>query len=125
MSLAVDDEDKLVRKLATSWHLSVPERRALPGGKAKASLIYSIIEESLATGGWFPPSWRPDQPFEGGVIEHGSDGTFRIHWKAEIGVSRFELISVQECCSMREAVEAFVRRFFGESIDAVPIDWNA
>lgn len=123
MSPAVD-ETELVRKLAISWHLSVPERRALPGGKAKASLVFAAIEESLTENGWFPPSWRPDQAFEGGVIEQLPDGKFQIHWKAEVGLYRYELLSVQKCGSMRDAVTTFVRRFFGSSIDAVPIDWS-
>jgi hypothetical protein len=37
-------EQELIHKLATKWHLSVPERRLLPHGKLKASLIFQVIE---------------------------------------------------------------------------------
>jgi hypothetical protein len=55
------DEQKLVRKLVTKWHLSVPERSALPKLKARASLACQAIVDVLSESGWFPSDWRPDQ----------------------------------------------------------------
>jgi hypothetical protein len=47
---AVADEKQLVRKLVFTGHISVPERKALPGGTAKASLIRSVVGEALRSG---------------------------------------------------------------------------
>jgi hypothetical protein len=43
----MDDEQEraLVRRLAERLHLSVPERRALPGGRARLSLVVDAIAE--------------------------------------------------------------------------------
>jgi len=46
----VADEKQLVRKLVFTGHISVPERKALPGGTAKASLIRSVVGEALRSG---------------------------------------------------------------------------
>jgi hypothetical protein len=59
------EEKELIRKLAATWHLNVPERRALPGGRAKASLLLDAIEEELCSGGWYPPDGKPEDDFRG------------------------------------------------------------
>jgi len=53
------DERTLVLKLVTTWHLNVPERRALPGGKARASLVIAAIQEALKSEDGFPPDGDP------------------------------------------------------------------
>jgi len=122
--MVILDEKDLVRKLVTSWHLSVPERRALPNGKARGSLIYSAIEEVLKCEGWFPPDWRPNGFFNGVLIEYKSDGTCRLHVQAEVAYLQFEG-GVVEKCSLQEAVKSFVHKVVGADIDGVPIDWSA
>ena len=79
-------EEELVRKLVTTWHLSVPEHRALPGGKIRASLIYDAIEEILQAEGRFPVEWQPDDSFAGGLIECLEDGSCRVTWRAEFSL---------------------------------------
>ena len=120
----LSDERSLNRKFATAWHLNVLELRALPNGKARASLVIDAIHEVLESEGWFPAKWRPDDRFDGGLIEVNGDGSCRIYWKAEVSYSRYEMVSTQEFRSTRKAAEAFARKFFGGDIDGIPLDWS-
>lgn len=117
-------EHELIDKLVTRLHLSVPERAALPNGRARGSLVRAAIVSHLGTEGWFPREWRPDQDFDGGVIERTALGC-RIHWKVECGVNRFALQAVTDYSDVLDAAQEWVRRMFGEGIDGVPIDWNS
>jgi hypothetical protein len=115
----------LVRKLVKTWHLSIPEHKAMPGGQVRGSLIFDTIEEVLEVEGRFPVDWQPDESFAGGLIESQQDGGFRVTWKAEFSLMHHEAISVKEYRNRREAVAAFARPFFGGDIDGIPIDWTA
>ena len=119
------DEKALVCKLVATGHLSVPERSVLPGGKAKATLVFSVIEEAVRMRGWFPDGLRPENDFDGGLIERRGDGTCMIRWKGEMAYLHYALIDMQECRDVEEAAKAFAQRYFGSNIDGVPIDWNA
>ncbi len=97
------DERELIRKLVEMWHLNVPERRGLRRGVARASLIHSVIQEVLRETGWFPRHWRPDQHFDGRLIELLPDGTCGTHWRTEMGggMGRTTLIEVvPHACSL-------------------------
>jgi hypothetical protein len=120
-----DREHELVRKLVTTWHLSVPEHRALPGGKIRASLIYDAIEEILQAEGRFPVEWQPDDSFAGGLIECLEDGSCRVTWRAEFSLMHHEAVTVKEFPSQRDAIKSFASPFFGGDIDGIPIDWSA
>jgi dienelactone hydrolase len=63
------EEREVIRKLAATWHLNAPERRALPGGRAKASLHLDANEEELRSGGWYPAGLRPDDDYRGGLVD--------------------------------------------------------
>ncbi len=120
------DERELIRKLVFTGHLNVPERRALPGRKAKASLVYSVIEEALQSGEWFRAWWLPDDSMIGCVIQYRGDGPTRVGWA--YGGVQGERGGVREYGSRREAAEALAgeaRQFWGDGIDGVPIDWDA
>ncbi|MGQ0636944.1 MAG: hypothetical protein ACT4QC_20235 [Planctomycetaceae bacterium] len=117
-------ETELVRKLAADWHLNVPERRSLPAGGAKAGLLLNAIEDELRSGGWYPAGARPDDDFDGGLIERMPDGTCRIHWKSEVSFCRYELDFVQELNTPREAATTFLKTVFNDGIDGIPIDWE-
>ena len=119
------DEKSLIRKLVTAWHLNVPEGRALPGGMARVSLVIAVIQEALESEGWFPPGCRPDDQFNGGLIEGRADGSCRIYWNAEVSMLRFATISIEEYHSTREAVEAYVKKSWAGDIDGVSLDWTA
>src|SRR3954463_1932485 len=118
-------ERELIRKLVSDWHLSAPERRSLPGGKIRGSLIYEAIEEVLNSERQFPVEWQPEDSFTTGLIEGKEDGSYRITWKAESSMMHYEKVAQKEYASQRQAVEAFAHSFFGADIDGIPIDWSA
>ena len=112
---------QLARKLAETWHLSVSERAELPGGSIRLSDLVSAVGEILAESGWYPADWRPDQPYDGILIEARADG-FVLHEKREIGVQRYSPVSSKPASSLAAAVHAAIE-FAGE-IDGIGIDWR-
>ena len=114
----------LARKFITKWHLNVPERKSLWFGSLPGSLLVAEICALVNEEGWYPIDWRPDDGFDGGLIEYSDGGQCKIYWKAECGVSRFALVEVQEFNALPEAVRSFAVRFFGKSFDGIAIDWN-
>jgi hypothetical protein len=119
------EEKALLRKLAATWHLNVPERRRLPGGRARASLLLDAIEDELRSGGWYPRDGRPDHDYTGGLVELTPHGRCRIHWKTQVSFSGYEATGVTEYETPRAAATALVRSLFGAEIDGIPIDWQA
>ena len=117
-------EEALIRKLVETWHLNVPGRRALPLHEVRGSRIVAAIADLVEESGWYPVSWRPDMGFDGGLIEKRSHDLFLVHWKREVGVLRFETVETLGYNDRAKACEAYARRFFGDSIDGVPINWQ-
>ena len=118
-------EKELIRKLVSSWHLCGHERRLLPGGKIRGSLICEAIIETLATEGRFPVEWQPDDSFSGGMIETRTDGGCRVTWQADESLMHRQAVATREFPSAAEAVPSFAGTFFGGDIDGVPIDWSS
>lgn len=119
------DEQSLIRKLVTSWHLSVAERRALPNHTAKVSMVCRMIADHLSERASYPQDWTSDEGFDGGLIELKSDGRCDIHWMAEVGMMRFELKETVHHEDALDAAKAWLKRMFPKDIDGVPLDWNA
>ena len=119
-----DREAELARKLADTFHLSVSERANLPGGRVRWSVLVSAVGESLAESGWFPKDWRPNQPYNGVIIEARADG-FVLHERREIGMARFSEVRSVPASSLDDAVRTLVAAMFGDDIDGVRIDWTA
>lgn len=119
-----DREAELTRKLADTFHLSVPERADLPDGRVRWSVLVSAVSESLAESGWFPKDWRPDQPYNGVIIEARADG-FMLHERREIGIASFSEVRSVPANSFDDAVRTLVVTMFGDDIDGVRIDWTA
>lgn len=120
------DERELVRKLVFCGHLSVPERKALPGRVARASLIRSVVEVALRSGQAFRAWWLPDDSMIGCAIEFQGELPGRVQ-SSYRGIEG-EGTGVRDFGSFTEAAEVLVRdarSFWGESIDGVPIDWSA
>lgn len=117
-------EKELITKLVTEWHLSVPERKELPKGKAKGSLIIESIEELLKLHGWFPRNWRPNEGFDGGLLELKSNKQCLLYCKNEVGMMRFELKEILIFFSIHEAVKTYAIRFLKNDIDGINIDWD-
>ena len=119
-----DREAELTRKLVDTFHLSVPERADLPGGRVRWSVFVCAVNESLAESGWFPKEWRPDQPYDGVIIEARVDGLI-LHERREIGMARFSEVRSEPANTLDDAVRALVATMFGDDIDGVRIDWTA
>ena len=119
-----DREAELTRKLADTFHLSVPERADLPDGRVRWSVLVSAVSESLAEFGWFPKDWRPDQPHNGVIIEARADG-FMLHERKEIGMASYSDVRSGPANSFDDAVRTLVVTMFGDDIDGVRIDWTA
>ena len=120
------DETALIRKLVFTGHLSVSERKALPGRVAKASLIISAIEEALESGHFFHAWWLPDDSMVGCTIEYRGDGPGRRCGRYS-GIEG-DRTWVKDYDSFHEASASLVRddwRYFGGTIDGVTIDRDA
>ena len=117
-------ERELVRKFVAKWHLNVAERKAIPSGSLAGSLIVTEICAVVDEQGWYPVDWRPDDGFDGGLIERLDAGRCKLYWKVECGVSRFALQEVREFHSLSDAAREYAVRFFGNNFDGIPIDWT-
>jgi len=114
---------ELADKFAKEWHLSVPEQRCLPEGGIPADLLVRRISAILQSNGRYPFDWKPEDGFDGGLIVR-EGAVFRIYWKVEAGVSRFELKETQEFSDPDHASRVWAKRFFGPGFDGIKINWN-
>lgn len=127
--MIVDDEaeeKELVRKLVLTGHLNVPERKALPGRAARASLIRQVVEDALRSGQPFRAWWLPDDSMIGCEIVYRGGGAGLVCGTYS-GIEG-ESSGVRDFGSLAEAAAALIREarpFFGEGIDGVTIDWTA
>lgn len=119
-----DREAELTRKLVDTFHLNEHERADLPGGRVRWSVLVRAVGESLAESGWFPNDWRPDQSYDGVIIEARADG-YMLHKRTEIGVARFSEVQTLPTISLDNAVRTLVETMFGDDIDGVGLDWTA
>ena len=117
------DQDNIAQKFALNWHLDVKDRQELHNGVLVGSLVCNEIVKILDSGGWYPSKWRPENDFSGGLIQKLESGC-RIHWKAESGVMRYDLIEVVDFDSVESGVLSFAKRFFGNVFDGIEIDWS-
>jgi hypothetical protein len=118
-------ETDLYRKLSLTYHLNVPERRLLPGGRARASCLRTAIEAQLFEEGWYPKDLRPEHDFAGGLIELRPDKSCQIYWKSEFSFLRYELDAVGQFSSPELAIGVWLRAMFPANIDGIPIDWDS
>jgi hypothetical protein len=129
--MAEMDEYELVRKLVHTWHLNVPERRALPSPKVRASLMCQIIAEYLDETGWYPAplddlSEEGEGDRDGGTIRLLPDGSCKIYWQGEVGLLRYEKFGTTHYENAIAAAQALLRHYFGVCghIDGIVIDWD-
>jgi hypothetical protein len=115
-----DPERTLVRKLVERLHLSVVERRSLPAGRARLSLVVDSVVAVVRETGCFPANADPDGAFDGAMIVADRDG-YAVHWRYEIGVGRYGTTRVERFTKVRDAALA-VARSWDQGIDGVPID---
>src|SRR3990167_2862402 len=75
-----ENELELTDKLLKTFHLNVLERKKLPGGKARLSVILIIIKQILSHEHYFPVTWSPDSPYlvEGALLEKVSNNKIKL-----------------------------------------------
>ena len=95
-------EEELCRKLMVTSHLSVPERQALPGGRARFSVIRKLIAEALGSEGWFPRRVEPGEDIGSGAVLESRGGDLWLHQQHEAGVGRFGPIQSRRVSSVEQ-----------------------
>lgn len=113
----------LTKKLAQNFHLNVADRKSLRDGKIHGPVLSQAIADIVEKSGKYPASWNIDEPFDGGLIERIEAGHYKLTWKAEVGVSRFEVMSTKDFVDLHAAAKEVARRFFKENFDGIPIYW--
>ena len=117
-------EQELCRKLLAKHHLRVPERRALPNGQARFSVLVAAVQAALVESSWFPFPLAPGRDIGEGAVLESRDGEIWVHEQHEVGVSRYSSIRSFRVAGISEAVRAYVRANGGGPIDGVAIDWQ-
>jgi hypothetical protein len=118
-------EQDLCRKLLAEHHLSVPERQALPDGRARFSVLVAAVQQALSDTGWFPFQVKPGRDIGEGAVLELRDGELWVHEQHEVGVMRYSPIHSFPVAGIEEAVRAYVKANGGGPIDGVTIDWQA
>lgn len=117
-------EKILTEKLLTKFHLNNIERKELPDGKVKFSMIVTVIKEILSESGWFPKDWRLDMSFCGGLLEIISENKVNFYHKEEIALNKYKVIEVKKNLKIEKATYKFLKTTFGSQIDGIEIDFN-
>ena len=118
-------ERDLCRKLLATLHLNVPERQALPNGRARLSVLVEVVREALSETGWFPREFVPGQMIGEGAVLESRNGELWVHEQHEVGMMRFSPIRSFPVRSAAEAVRVYVKANGGPPIDGVEIEWSA
>jgi hypothetical protein len=117
-------ERDLARKFVAKWHLNVLERKSVPTGGLAGSLLVAESETIVDQAGWYPRDWRPDDGFDGGLIERLNHRRYKVYWKVEDGVSHFSLQRINEYENLGDATREYAERFFGQNFDGIAINWS-
>jgi hypothetical protein len=113
---------QICRKLLDTLHITTEERRELGGQRIRFSELVTTAQAALDEVSLLPSSLRPDQDFEGVLIEQ-RDQTYLIYECHEIGVGRYSPVKSRVAKDLKEAVRAYVRTNAGVAIDGVPINF--
>ncbi len=119
------DENALLHKLFATSHLSVPERKMLPGGVVRASAARDLIRTALRHEGWFPGNTQFAVGDAGGTylqIESRLPGAV-MHRNDEVGYLRYQH-STESIAALDDAVDAYLRYRDGRDLDGLSIDWQ-
>ena len=117
-------ERALCLNLLKTLHLNVSERSALPGGRARFSVLVDGVAGVLAEEDWFPfPLYQGSDLGDGAVLE-SRDGGIRVHEQHEIAIGRLGPIRSYLVSSVADGVRAYIAAFGESEIDGVPIAWD-
>jgi hypothetical protein len=111
-------------KLLDTLHITSEDRRELGGQRLHFSALLEVARVSLDEVNFLPTLLRPDQEFEGVLIEKRGD-TYLVHECHEIGVGRYSPVKVRVAKDLADALRAYVRAHGGTAIDGVPINFTA
>lgn len=117
--------DSLADKLLRSLHLSVEERRQLPGEAMPMSLLVRAVAAGIRKNGWFPFPVEAGSTIGEGVVIELSGGEYFVHLQHEIGIGRYSKIERRRVDGLKEAVSRYVQSIGGASIDGIRIDFEA
>jgi hypothetical protein len=118
-------EADLIRKLLSTLHLSVVERRALPEGRARLSILVAVLEDALADSGWFPFEPGHGNDVGDGAVVQLHRGQIWVHEQHEVGVGRYGAVRSFRVANARDAIRAYITAHGGDPIDGVSVDWEA
>ncbi len=114
----------LTKKFAQNFHLNVADRKSLNGGKIRGAVLCQAIADIVEENDKYPATWNIDEPFDGGLIEKIEVGHYKLTWKAEVGVCRFEIMSTTDFIDINVAAKEVAKKFFKTNFDGIPIDWT-
>ena len=120
-----EHEQELCCKLLTEHHLSVPDRQALPNGRARFSVLVAAVERVLSESGWFPFDLKPGVDIGNGAVIECRAGEFWVHEQHEVGVMRYSPMRSLSVRDVSEAVRLYINANGGTPIDGIDVDWNA
>jgi|SRR4051812_44791232 hypothetical protein len=113
---------QICRKLLDNLHITPEERRELGGERIRFSELVNSAQAALAEVRFLPSTLRPDQEFEGVVIEQ-REQTYLIYECHEVGIGRYSPVKSRVAKDLDEALRAYVRANGGTAIDGVPINF--
>jgi hypothetical protein len=122
MEAVAASRESLIRKLVTTLHLSVAERKQLRPAPREREIVTAIVEELLRRGFFPRPLWREGEPCgDGTVLEVLPDGTVRAqHQVATAWMSPTHLDSI-DFPNAKSAAAHLVSEDFSRGIDGVRI----
>jgi hypothetical protein len=113
---------QICRKLLDTLHITSEERKELGGERIRFSELVNSAQVALDEVSFLPSTLRPDQEFEGVVIEQ-RDQTYLVYECHEIGVGRYSPVKSRVAKDLGDALRAYVRANGGTAIDGVPINF--
>jgi hypothetical protein len=112
----------LIRKLVTTRHLSVPERRQL-GEPPRVEEAVAVVEDELLRQGFFPRRlWREGEPCgDGVVLELLADGRVRAQHQVSTAWMTPAYLDEVEFPDAQTAAIHLVEKDFPGGIDGIPL----
>ncbi len=117
-------EKQIIKKLLETSHINVPERKALPKGKARMSVIKSCLSEHFEHNDRFPLTFNKEMDFSGCIIFR-EKSTYRVYCKAEVSMLTYQVVVDLENLSLDEVIIKYLTEVYkGDNIDGVTIEWD-